>query len=135
MQETYTEMAIKNIDMYLSLKGIAISKMEREVGLSQGYFSRLKGGKLHGVAFETIVKMAKFLNVSLNSLIEDNSLYEELEILKYEIEKLENLYQSSEKQVLDNGNVKFSLNKKDMEMIIESKKKRLEEVQKLMGGD
>lgn len=135
MNETYTEMAIKNIDMYLSLKGISTSKMEREVGLSQGYFSRLKGGKFHGISFETIVKMAKFLNVSLNSLIEDNSLYEESEILKYEIEKLEILHRNSEKQILDNGNVKFSLNKSDMEMIIESKKKRLEEVQKLMGGD
>lgn len=134
MNETYTEIAIKNINMYLSLKGITISKMEREVGVSRGYFSRLKCVK-QGLSFETIVKMAKFLNVSLDSLIEDNSLYEESEILKYDIEKLERLCQSSEKQVLGNRNMKFSLNKSDMEMIIESKKKRLEEVQKLMGGD
>lgn len=66
-QINYLEIAIKNISIILTIRGLNVSKMEKEIGVSNAYFSRLK--RKGNPSFDMIVKMAKYLNVSLDELI------------------------------------------------------------------
>lgn len=75
-EASYAEIAIKNICIIMAAKGISVSDMEKDIGVSQGYFSRLRVKK--NTRFDTIVKISKYLNVSLDELIK-NDLSDEIE--------------------------------------------------------
>lgn len=76
-QESYAEIAIKNISIILTIRGISVSEIKKEIGVSNAYFSRLK--RKVSTNFDTIVKIAKYLNVSLDELIK-NDFINEIEI-------------------------------------------------------
>ena len=73
-QENYTEIAIKNISIILAIRNINVGDMEKYMGVSQGYFSRMK--KNRNTNFDNIVKMAKFIDVSLDELIKTDCIDE-----------------------------------------------------------
>lgn len=45
MKENHHEIIMKNIDTLLKEKNISISKLEKSLGISNGYISRLRNGK------------------------------------------------------------------------------------------
>lgn len=73
-QINYSEIAIKNISIILTIRGLSVSEMEKEIGVSNAYFSRLK--RKGNPNFDMIVKMAKYLNVSLDELIKTDFMDE-----------------------------------------------------------
>lgn len=73
-QENYTEIAIKNISIILAIRNINVGDMEKYIGVSQGYFSRMK--KNRNTNFDNIAKIAKFINVSLDELIKTDCIDE-----------------------------------------------------------
>lgn len=75
-EETYSEIAIKNIQIILIAKGIKVSDMERAIGMGAGAFSHMK--KNGNTNFNNIVKIAKYLNISLDKLVE-NGFKEDIE--------------------------------------------------------
>lgn len=72
----YSEIAIKNISIILTIRGLSASEMEKKIGVSNAYFSRLK--KKGNPNFDMIAKIAKYLNVSLDELIKTD-LMDEIE--------------------------------------------------------
>ncbi len=70
MDKEYTKMALRNAFILCKIKGIKIGEMEKSVGISQGYLSRLKN-RTKAISFDTMVKISKHLDVSLDSLLED----------------------------------------------------------------
>ncbi len=73
MDRTYTKMALNNVFVLCQVKGIKTSEIEKSVGLSKGYLSRMKK-QAKAMSFDTMVKIAKYLDVSLDSLLEDDFL-------------------------------------------------------------
>ncbi|MCI8378690.1 MAG: helix-turn-helix transcriptional regulator [Lachnospiraceae bacterium] len=71
---SYTEIAMKNICIIATARNISIGDMEKKIGICQGYISRLKNKK--NTSFDTIVKISKYLNVSLDELIKTDFIDE-----------------------------------------------------------
>ena len=68
----YTKVALQNIKIIIDTRGIKKGELERAVGLSQGYLSRLNDG----IYFETMVSICKYLGVSIDDIIKDDLLRE-----------------------------------------------------------
>lgn len=73
-QTNYSEIAIKNISIILTIRGLNVSEMEKEIGVSNAYFSRLK--RKGNPSFDMMVKMSKYLNISLDELIKTDFMDE-----------------------------------------------------------
>ena len=77
-----------NIQCLILSRGILISDLEKAIDVSVGYFSRRCGMKA-----TTLVKVARYFNVSLDDLVNKNYranfLREEIETLKKELAKIE----------------------------------------------
>ncbi len=70
MDRTYTKTALSNIFILCKIKEIKIGEIEKSVGISPGYLSRMKK-HTNAISFDTMVKISKYLDVSLDSLLED----------------------------------------------------------------
>ena len=56
---------VENVKQICKEKGVAISKLEKECGFSNGYISQLRKGVF---PTDRLIKIAKYLNVPLDTL-------------------------------------------------------------------
>ena len=70
MKEKHHEIIIKNIDALLREKNISISKLEKSLGISNGYISRLRNGK-YSFSLALLLKLAKKFKISIDYLLTD----------------------------------------------------------------
>ena len=81
--------AINNIKAFCTMRGIQLGNLEASIGVSKGYFSRIKANT-RGVPFYKILMAADALGVSLEKLVDPyvvNSM--EIERIERQIESLE----------------------------------------------
>ena len=82
--------AINNIKAFCTMRGIQLGDLEASIGVSKGYFSRIKANT-RGVPFYKILMVADALGVSLEKLVDPyvvNTM--EIERIERQIESLEN---------------------------------------------
>lgn len=70
MDRTYTKIALSNVFILCQIRGIKTGEMEKAIGVSNGYLSKIKQCA-KTMSFEIMVKISKYLDVSLDSLLED----------------------------------------------------------------
>lgn len=92
MKENHHEIIMKNIDTLLKEKNISISKLEKSLGISNGYISRLRNGK-YNFSLDLLLKLAKKFKVSIDYLLTDFDITtsDEYDLINF----LEFIYQSS----------------------------------------
>lgn len=92
MKEKHHEIIIKNIDALLREKNISISKLEKSLGISNGYISRLRNGK-YSFSLALLLKLAKKFKISIDYLLTDfdATTSDEYDLINF----LEFIYQSS----------------------------------------
>lgn len=80
---------VENIRYLCKVNSIRISCVEKQIGVSAGYFSRLSKSIVN-MSVDKLYKVSKIFNVSMNDIVE-RPLYKEDRIkqLKLELEKLE----------------------------------------------
>lgn len=81
--------AINNIKAFCTMRGIQLGNLEASIGVSKGYFSRIKADT-RGVPFCKILMAADALGVSLEKLVDPyvvNTM--EIERIERQIESLE----------------------------------------------
>lgn len=91
MKENHHEIIIKNIDTLLREKNISISKLEKSLGISNGYISRLRNGK-YSFSLDLLLKLAKKFKISIDYLLTDfdATTSDEYDLINF----LEFIYQS-----------------------------------------
>ena len=80
--------AINNIKAFCTMRGIQLGNLEASIGVSKGYFSRIKSDT-RGVPFYKILMAADALGVSLEKLVDPyvvNTM--EIERIERQIESL-----------------------------------------------
>ncbi len=70
MDRTYTKIALSNVFILCQIRGIKASEIEKVIGVSNGYLSKIRQCA-KTMSFEIMVNIAKYLDVSLDSLLED----------------------------------------------------------------
>lgn len=81
--------AINNIKAFCTMRGIQLGNLEISIGVSKGYFSRIKSGT-RGVPFYKILMAADALGVSLEKLVDPYVVnIMEIERIERQIESLE----------------------------------------------
>lgn len=88
---TISERLATNVKIYCTMQNKQIGDLERDIGVSTGYFSRVKGKNM--MRIETGCKAAQWLGVSVDDLITGKAikaqriaeLESELEQLKKEV--------------------------------------------------
>ncbi|MGG7059880.1 helix-turn-helix domain-containing protein [Clostridium tertium] len=85
-------------------KGISLSKLSRESGVSKGYLSELENGIKENPNIEILDKIAKALDISVSDLFEQDPIDEELEDLEEDMKllfsKAKQLSKENRKKVL-----------------------------------
>lgn len=85
-------------------RGISLSKLSRESGVSKGYLSELENGIKENPNIEILDKIAKALDVSVSDLFEQDPIDEELEDLEEDMKllfsKAKQLSKENRKKVL-----------------------------------
>ena len=66
---------VENIRYLCKVNSIQISCVEKQIGVSAGYFSRLSKS-IANMSVEKLYKVSKIFNISMNDIIE-KSLYKE----------------------------------------------------------
>lgn len=92
MKEKHHEIIMKNVDTLLKEKNISISKLEKSLGISNGYISRLRNGK-YNFSLDLLLKLAKKFKISIDYLLTDfdATTSDEYDLINF----LEFIYQSS----------------------------------------
>lgn len=85
------ERIYKNIKFVCKSKRIKFGELEKEAGISRGYFVRLcKQGDKKGIGINKLVKICEILNVKLDDLVYGNKWrMMAIEETKEQIEKLQ----------------------------------------------
>ena len=85
-----TDYVIKNIKYLCKVKGISLGELEKTVGISVGYFSRLYG-RADCMSVKTLNAVSTIFDISMDDLVK-RPIYKEQRIkeLKEELERLEN---------------------------------------------
>ncbi|WP_066895721.1 helix-turn-helix domain-containing protein [Clostridium nigeriense] len=85
-------------------RGISLSKLSRESGVSKGYLSELENGIKENPNIEILDKIAKALGISVSDLFEQDPIDEELEDLEEDMKllfsKAKQLSKENRKKVL-----------------------------------
>lgn len=85
-------------------KGISLSKLSRESGVSKGYLSELENGIKENPNIEILDKIAKALDISVSDLFEQDPIDTELEDLEEDMKllfsKAKQLSKENRKKVL-----------------------------------
>lgn len=85
-------------------RGISLSKLSRESGVSKGYLSELENGIKENPNIEILDKIAKALDISVSDLFEQDPIDEELEDLEEDMKllfsKAKQLSKENRKKVL-----------------------------------
>ena len=85
-------------------RGISLSKLSRESGVSKGYLSELENGIKENPNIEILDKIAKALDISVSDLFEQDPIDEELEELEEDMKllfsKAKQLSKENRKKVL-----------------------------------
>ena len=71
IENKYSSIALKNIETILKIRKIRTGTLEKEIGVSIGYFSRFKKRERFP-SFEVMVSACKYLGVSVDDLIKEN---------------------------------------------------------------
>lgn len=85
---------VENIKTIARVNGIKLGELERGIGLSIGYFSRVKHGK--GISLYTAYRASQILECSLDIICDPNTanrlrkqaIMKEIDALKAELENL-----------------------------------------------
>lgn len=89
MTKTYSKTFAKNVKAYTKAKKISIGEIERQIGISRGYVSRIANGK-PGILFDVACQISQALGVSLEFLLDENLLFNlKAEKVRTEIRKKE----------------------------------------------
>lgn len=85
-------------------RGISLSKLSRESGVSKGYLSELENGIKENPNIEILDKIAKALDVNVSDLFEQDPIDEELKDLEEDMKilfsKAKQLSKENRKKVL-----------------------------------
>ncbi len=124
----YNEQLVQNIDLFLKEKQLKMEDLENYAAISSGTIDRLRSNLYESVSFDTAIRIAEFLGVSLDDLIQDNADYVRSKVLRYEIQALRNALESPEPLILRNKDMSYTFNKSDIQMLLDNKTKELKSI-------
>ena len=98
---TFNELVCKNIRQLLHIQNKQIGTLEKHIGLSLGYFSRVEKSDKH-LPFDKMYHVSRFLNVTLEDLVNPNMIIEhEIKIKEQEIAEAKKFLKEAQETLTD----------------------------------
>lgn len=121
-------MIVCKLGNILKRRGIKVSTLARDTGISRTTITSLVRGHSNGVQYDTLSSLCKYLNVSIDMIFEEIDTSNAISVEKLIRELIDNSHYANNKVIIKNfdgkefGVYKFStLENGDVEITIENK--------------
>lgn len=121
-------MIVCKLGNILKRRGIKVSTLARDTGVSRTTITSLVRGHSNGVQYDTLSSLCKYLNVSIDMIFEEVDISNAISVEKLIRELIDNSHYANNKVIIKNldgkefGVYKFStLENGDVEITIENK--------------